>query len=59
MGPVISAQQLASNLDYVALGRREGADLACGGEALELPDIKNSALDRFVPRVLDMFNAFG
>jgi alpha-ketoglutaric semialdehyde dehydrogenase len=37
MGPVISAQQLASNLDYVALGRREGADLACGGDALKLP----------------------
>jgi alpha-ketoglutaric semialdehyde dehydrogenase len=36
MGPVVSAAQLAANLDYVALGRREGAELACGGGALEL-----------------------
>ncbi len=36
MGPVISAEQLAANLDYVALGRCEGAELAYGGQALEL-----------------------
>lgn len=36
MGPVVSAEQLAANLDYVALGQSEGAELACGGSALEL-----------------------
>ena len=36
MGPVVSAAQLAANLDYVALGKSEGAELACGGSALEL-----------------------
>lgn len=35
VGPVISAQQLAQNLDYVGLGRREGAELLCGGDRLE------------------------
>ncbi|WP_420583905.1 aldehyde dehydrogenase family protein [Ruegeria sp.] len=37
MGPVVSAQQLAENLAYVDLGKSEGADLACGGERLEMP----------------------
>jgi alpha-ketoglutaric semialdehyde dehydrogenase len=36
IGPVVSADQLAQNLDYVALGQREGATLVCGGTALEL-----------------------
>ena len=36
MGPVVSAQQLRENLDYVALGKTEGAELACGGEQLTL-----------------------
>jgi acyl-CoA reductase-like NAD-dependent aldehyde dehydrogenase len=36
MGPVVSAEQLAANLDYVTLGQSEGAELACGGSALEL-----------------------
>ncbi|MEM7260069.1 MAG: aldehyde dehydrogenase family protein [Pseudomonadota bacterium] len=35
MGPVVSAQQLQENLDYVALGKEEGAELACGGETLQ------------------------
>jgi len=35
MGPVVSEAQLAANLDYVALGREEGAELLCGGERLE------------------------
>ncbi|MEZ2331332.1 aldehyde dehydrogenase family protein [Mesorhizobium sp. RCC_202] len=35
MGPVVSAGQLAANLDYVALGKSEGAELATGGEALD------------------------
>ena len=37
IGPVVSAQQLAENLDYVALGKSEGAELLCGGERLERP----------------------
>ncbi len=37
MGPVVSAQQLQENLDYVALGVSEGAELACGGARLEMP----------------------
>ncbi len=36
MGPVVSEQQLNENLDYVALGKSEGAELACGGERLSL-----------------------
>ncbi|WP_299920946.1 aldehyde dehydrogenase family protein [uncultured Pelagimonas sp.] len=38
IGPVVSAQQLRENLDYVALGRAEGAELACGGVRLDMPD---------------------
>ena len=37
MGPVVSAQQLQENLDYVELGKSEGAELACGGERLDMP----------------------
>jgi aldehyde dehydrogenase (NAD+) len=37
IGPVVSAEQLAGNLDYVALGRTEGAELLCGGDRLERP----------------------
>jgi len=36
LGPVVSAQQLAENLAYVDLGRSEGAELACGGQQLEM-----------------------
>ncbi len=32
VGPVVSADQLAQNLDYVALGRREGATVVAGGD---------------------------
>ncbi|MFQ5565154.1 MAG: aldehyde dehydrogenase family protein [Paracoccaceae bacterium] len=35
IGPVVSAEQLAGNLDYVELGKTEGAELLCGGERLE------------------------
>ena len=35
IGPVVSAGQLAQNLDYVALGRAEGAELVTGGQRLE------------------------
>lgn len=36
MGPVVSAQQLKENLEYVELGRSEGAELACGGARLNM-----------------------
>ena len=35
IGPVVSEQQLDENLAYVALGKTEGAELACGGDALD------------------------
>ena len=35
IGPVASAGQLAANLDYIALGKAEGAELLCGGGAVE------------------------
>ncbi|CAN7489201.1 aldehyde dehydrogenase family protein [Caballeronia sp. LjRoot34] len=35
IGPVVSARQLQQNLDYIELGRSEGAELVCGGELLE------------------------
>ena len=34
LGPVVSQQQLDENLAYVALGKTEGAELACGGDRL-------------------------
>jgi len=34
IGPVVSAEQLQSNLDYIDLGKSEGAELLCGGEQL-------------------------
>ncbi len=37
MGPVVSARQLEENLEYVDLGRAEGAELACGGVRLDMP----------------------
>ncbi len=36
MGPVVSEAQLAQNLDYVRLGKEEGARLVFGGERLNL-----------------------
>lgn len=35
IGPVVSQGQLQSNLDWIARGRAEGADLLCGGGQLE------------------------
>lgn len=35
LGPVVSEGQLAQNLDYIAIGKAEGAELLCGGERLE------------------------
>ncbi|MGI9368764.1 MAG: aldehyde dehydrogenase family protein [Ruegeria sp.] len=37
MGPVVSDQQLQENLAYVDLGKSEGAELACGGQRLDMP----------------------
>ena len=37
IGPVVSAAQLAQNLDYIAVGKAEGAELQCGGDRLERP----------------------
>lgn len=37
MGPVVSAKQLKENLSYIELARREGAEVACGGEQIERP----------------------
>jgi alpha-ketoglutaric semialdehyde dehydrogenase len=37
IGPVVSATQLAQNLDYIARGRTEGAELLCGGDRIEAP----------------------
>jgi aldehyde dehydrogenase (NAD+) len=36
IGPVVSEQQLQSNLDYVQLGLSEGAELITGGQRLEM-----------------------
>lgn len=35
IGPVVDEKQLAQDLEYVAIGRAEGAKLAVGGEAVE------------------------
>jgi acyl-CoA reductase-like NAD-dependent aldehyde dehydrogenase len=35
IGPVVEAQQLSQDLDYIALGRREGARLVFGGERVK------------------------
>ena len=35
IGPVVSADQLAQDEDYLAIGRDEGAEIAFGGERLE------------------------
>jgi len=36
MGPVVSAEQLQDNLDYIKIGKTEGAELLCGGERLSM-----------------------
>ena len=35
MGPVVSATQLQSNLDYIDLAKEEGCSVVCGGEKLD------------------------
>jgi len=37
IGPVVSAQQLKSNMEYVEIGKSEGAELLCGGDRLDRP----------------------
>jgi len=37
IGPVVSQQQLSENLAYTKIGSAEGAELACGGQRLEMP----------------------
>ena len=37
IGPVVSEAQLAANLDWIAKGRAEGADLLTGGQRLDRP----------------------
>ncbi len=37
IGPVVSEGQLTQNLDYIEIGKAEGAELLCGGERLERP----------------------
>lgn len=37
IGPVVSAEQLQNNLEYVGIGKSEGAELLCGGERLARP----------------------
>lgn len=37
IGPVVSAEQLQGNLDYVKFGQDEGAELLCGGNRLDMP----------------------
>lgn len=35
IGPVVDAQQLAQDIDYIAMGRAEGAHVAYGGSAID------------------------
>lgn len=37
IGPVVDANQLAQDEDYVRVGREEGARLACGGVRIKTP----------------------
>jgi aldehyde dehydrogenase (NAD+) len=37
IGPVVSAEQLQGNLDYLEVGKAEGAQLLCGGDRLNRP----------------------
>lgn len=37
IGPVVSEDQLSKNLEYIEIGRRDGAELVFGGERLNRP----------------------
>jgi len=41
MGPAIDAAQLKQDLDYIAIGKKEGAKLSCGGNQLTSGDLKH------------------
>lgn len=41
MGPAVSDEQLKTNLDYVEIGKKDGATLAYGGKRLTTPEHKN------------------
>jgi len=41
MGPAVSESELAKDLNYVAIGKEEGAHLLCGGTRLEDPPHKH------------------
>jgi betaine-aldehyde dehydrogenase len=46
MGPLISAAQRDKVMDYIAVGRSEGATLACGGEAPRLQGLEKGCFVR-------------
>lgn len=37
IGPVVSEGQLSQNLEYIGIGKAEGAELLCGGDRLKMP----------------------
>jgi len=37
IGPVVSESQLKQNLDYIEVGKSEGAELLCGGDRPDMP----------------------
>lgn len=41
MGPAIDALQLKQDLDYIAIGKKEGAKLLCGGNRLTAGELKH------------------
>ena len=41
VGPVVSERQMQTVLDYIEIGRKEGATLACGGERATDGDLAN------------------
>lgn len=41
MGPQVSEEELKSTLDYIEIGKEEGAQLVCGGEALKTEKYSN------------------
>ncbi len=41
MGPAINARQLQSDLEYIEIGKKEGARLLCGGHRLDSGDYRH------------------
>jgi len=46
MGPIVSEKQLNKVMHYIELGKKEGAEVACGGKRLEKGELKKGL---FVP----------